>query len=240
MSFIIGIRRREWAQMTLYSLIFSTLAYLIVLKFFPYFFGLLEVRAGTDKFGIQVALNEVSNLGTSLGTSKGKIAFHNIVKLVIIVTPISMILGLIVGGLRRSRLFRAGTLKYAHRTQNSDIWVDYHEKYATGPHMVYLKDGNMYFGQILMASDTLIGGDRGVIIQQPCLFENYNSSAFKGHSPAMIRMPGDVLVFSEQIASISNNLNPQVLSALRAAQPPGRLKTLTARIKAIFIKPQTP
>lgn len=218
MSFMVGVRKREWAQITLYSLIFSAAAYFISLKLFPLIFQYLNIKPGTDAFGIQAALNEVSNLGTELGGSKGKIAFHNVIKLIIIITPISASLGYVVGLLRKSEFFYKLSLKYANRTQNVDIWIDFHEKHNVGPHMVYLRDGNAYFGQILMASDTLVGGDRGIIIQQPFMYKQPNEAYWKNEQPAIIKMPGNVLVFADQISAISNNLHPKIIERLRQMQ----------------------
>lgn len=215
MSLIVGIRKREWPQTTLYSLIFAGVTYLILLKFFPWLFSLLDIKPGTDILGIQKALNEISNLGTSVGTAKGKIAFHNVIKLIFLATPISAILGFLAGKMRASKSFRRLFLKHVNRTQNADVWADFHESYPVGPHFITLKDGNVFFGQILMASDTLVGNDRGIIIQQPILFQKYYENAFNQVTPPRVKMPGDVLVFAEQIASISDNKT--VLAHLQTA-----------------------
>jgi Family of unknown function (DUF6338) len=209
MSFVIGVRRREWQQAVLYSLLFSAASYLILLRLSPLAVYALRNSTGIDLTGFQRALNGVSNLGD--GDPNTVLVFHDTIKVIGIASLLSLSLGFAVGRIRRSKPFRSTILRWTNRTQNVDIWTDFHERYDIGPHSVQLKNGDVYYGQILMVSDTFTGGDRGIIIDRPLMIENPIAAGWKKATPGVTQAPGHVLVFADQIASIANAEDPQIV-----------------------------
>ena len=68
----------------------------------------------------------------------------------------------------------------------------------------------MYLGTILMVSDTLVGTDCGIIMDQAVL-EEYSPAHAGGTLWTLT--PGRVLLFADQIAAVYDNANPMVIKA---------------------------
>jgi hypothetical protein len=201
MGFALGVRKRDWQLMVVYSLVFSALTYLFLLIVTPKFISFFSLSSET---GFQRALNEVSNLGDS----KYKLTFHNTVQLLPIASIISILLGGISGQIGRSTWFTNLVLRSTDRTLNLDIWSDFHQRFHTGPHTVILKNNDCYFGNIVMVSDTLTGNDRGIILDRPLYINDPVKARINGVDPGTTQMPGKVLIFADQIASIYNMEHP--------------------------------
>jgi hypothetical protein len=221
MSFLLGIRKREWQQMVLYSLVFSALTYYVMLRGTPPLLYFLKTDVGIDLSGFQRALNEVSNIGNE---SNG-LTFHNTVKVIVPALSIAVFLGALAGYFRRSRWFRDGILFWTGRTQNIDIWTDFYQRYDIGPHTIVLKNNNAYRGDIVMMSDTLTGNDRGIIVANSFFYENPMEAALNHKSPKAIQSQGTILIFADQIASISNCDIPVIVQRTLRLRKIARLRT---------------
>lgn len=230
MSTIIGIRKREWPQTVLYSLIFSAFTYLIALRLMPEINHLTIV----DNLGFQKSINQVSNLGTQ----DTKLTFNSAIKIAAFCIPISLILGFIAGKIRTSTAFRKFFAAISGRTQNSDIWSDFHEKYRIGPHTIVLRNGDAVLGRILYASDTLVGSDRGLIVEHPVYYEAPIISQITGTQAKMVNTPGNMLILYDQISYIFDSKHPASLlraqRKLRLAQMRRPIPTLIRKIRRIL------
>jgi hypothetical protein len=213
MSFMLGNRKREWQQMVFYSLIFSGITYFALLRFTPPILWTLKSAYSIDLSGFQRALNEVSNLGDPAY----KLTFHNTVKLLIPASILSIYLGWSFGRIRNYRWFNRLFLRLTNRTQNADIWTDFHQSHHRGPHTVLLKNNDVYLGDILMVSDTLTGDDRGIILSQPVYLQNAFESLLQKKQPNRFKTPGNALIFADQIAAIYSFEHP-IAKQLRAKQ----------------------
>ena len=207
MSFMLGIRRREWQQTILYSLVYSALTYLLLFRASPSFIYWLKNFVGIDLTGFQHSLNQVSNLGDP----QYKLILHDTVKVVGIASVISCIFGYLVGNFRQSQWFVKTVIQLTNRSQNVDIWTDFHQRYDIGPHTVELKNGDVYYGQITMVSDTLTGSDRGIILHKPYILQNPVKAAWESRTPGVANAKGHVLLFVDQIASIMNSEDPNIV-----------------------------
>lgn len=207
MSFFMGIRKREWSQMVLYSLFFTSISYFILIKLSPIILGFF----GAQRNGFQHFINILSHLGGD----KVELPFNGAIILSISASPVALICGYCIGRIRISRKFKSFILKHTNRSQNSYIWDDFVELLNQGGVTVLLNNGNAYVGSVVMVSDSSVGSDRGLILRNPVYIEQPLKAAIESRQPTVLSVSGDILIMGDQIATVTANNGLSFASSAR-------------------------
>lgn len=202
MAFVLGSRKREWAQTLLYSLIFTSLIYALLLfltatvrRWWPHALqGLVDNLAFIDQLGSE--------------NKSQKLTFGIAVRLGLPAIIVGLLLGTTFGKIRRSVWFNKLLSRFFQKTQYNDLWVDFYSRMENAAIVVVLKNGNAFVGPLRLYPDAATDTGRGVIVVDPI----YLVKPFESATPEAKSMYGELLIPQEEIAMMLDVRHPDVIA----------------------------
>lgn len=193
MTFVMGLRRRDWGSSLIWSLVFSIFIYALL------FLLLLSI---TPKLSFLMPFSNSLSIISRAGTETN-VELLDAVRVAAIALVVAIPLGLILGWLQKTRHIKDMVARVTGHSYHIDVWGDFIEQLQLPAFLeVFLKDGNAIVGKFLSASDMHTGADKGLILSDPQFFYKAVENQFEGKEAQKNKMPGPVIIYFEQIAYV--------------------------------------